>query len=90
MDTPIKLELILQARDGHVSGLLTQSNSPDYTVEIIQEDGDFTLKASNRYTGSNEELDTGLTIEQAVTEAMHAMGSLAHVAFPGFEPVQEG
>jgi hypothetical protein len=89
MDAPIRQDLALEARGGDISGVLTQSNT-NYAVEFVSYNGgDFHVYANNKMTGSREEVAKGLfDLEDVIEEAMQVMGTLAHTAFPGFEPVQ--
>jgi hypothetical protein len=90
MDMPIRQELVLEARDGKISGVLTQS-STNYAVEFVSYNGgDFRVYANNKTTGNHEEVAKGFfDLEDAIEKAMQVMGTLAHTAFPGFEPASK-
>ena len=89
MDTPITSLLTLHARDGRVSGVLTQSGTL-YAVEFEEHaDGGFELNVDNKANGQHSHVRHLDTLPEAVTSAYELMGALAHNPFPGFEPAEE-
>ena len=89
MDTPIRQDIALEARDGEISGTLSQSSTM-YVVEFVSYNGGhFSLTVHNKMTGNREGFDPELTLEAAIARAQQLMGTLAHHPFPGYEPAEE-
>jgi hypothetical protein len=90
MDTPIKLELTLEARGGEIRGLLTQSDEL-YVVEIQpRSEGGFSTVVHNHANGTKETVTEHVSdLDAAIEDALGYMGALAHNSFPGYGPAEE-